>query len=91
MNLYNTNIQFRNELYKNLRKEKTKMNKQLMISADEVAETLGVSISYAYKVVRLLNKELEAKGFITVAGRVSRRYFEEKFYGSEGVFNNVGA
>ncbi len=67
------------------------MNKQLMISADEVAETLGVSISYAYKVVRLLNKELEEKGFITVAGRVSRRYFEEKFYGSEGVFNNVGA
>ena len=48
-------------------------------------------MSYAYKVVRLLNKELEAKGFITVAGRVSRRYFEEKFYGSEGVFNNVGA
>ena len=67
------------------------MNKQLMISADEVAETLGVSISYVYKVVRLLNKELEAKGFITGAGRVSRRYFEEKFYGSEGVFNNVGA
>ena len=32
------------------------MNKQLMISADEVAETLGVSMSYAYKVVRLLNK-----------------------------------
>ena len=27
------------------------MNKQLMISADEVAETLGVSMSYAYKVV----------------------------------------
>ena len=67
------------------------MNRQLMISADEVAETLGVSMSYAYKVVRILNKELEAKGFITVAGRVSRRYFEEKFYGSEGVFNNVGA
>lgn len=55
------------------------MNKQLMISAGEVAETLGVSMSYDYKVVRLLNKELEAKGFITVTGRVSRRYFEGKF------------
>ena len=84
-------MQFGTELYKFLGKEETAMNKQLMISADEVAETLGVSMSYAYKVVRLLNKELEAKGFITVAGRVSRRYFEEKFYGSEGVFNNVGA
>lgn len=46
------------------------MNKKLMISADEVAEALGVSMSHAYKIVRLLNKDLEAKGFITVAGRV---------------------
>ena len=67
------------------------MNKKLMISADEVAEALGVSMSHAYKIVRLLNKDLEVKGFITVAGRVSRRYFEEKFYGSEGVITNVGA
>ena len=43
------------------------MNKKLMISADEVAEALGVSMSHAYKIVRLLNKDLEAKGFITVA------------------------
>ena len=67
------------------------MNKKLMISADEVAEALGVSMSHAYKIVRLLNKDLEANGCITVAGRVSRRYFEEKFYGSEGVITNVGA
>ncbi len=67
------------------------MNKKLMISANEVAEALGVSMSHAYKIVRLLNKDLETKGFITVAGRVSRRYFEEKFYGSEGVITNVGA
>lgn len=67
------------------------MNKKLMMSADEVAETLGVSISHAYKIVRALNKDLESKGFITVAGRVSRRYFEEKFYGEEGVFTNVSS
>ncbi len=67
------------------------MNKKLMISADEVAEALGISMSHAYKIVRLLNKDLESKGFITVAGRVSRRYFEEKFYGSEGVITNVGS
>lgn len=40
------------------------MNKKLMISADEVAESLGVSMSHAYKIVRLLNKDLEAKGYI---------------------------
>ena len=28
-----------------------------------------------------LKKELEEKGFITIAGRVSRKYYEEKFYG----------
>lgn len=67
------------------------MNKKLMMSADEVAETLGVSISHAYKIVRALNKDLESKGFITVAGRVSRRYFEEKFYGEEGVITNVSS
>jgi hypothetical protein len=52
---------------------------------------LDISTSHAYKIVRLLNKDLEAKGFITVAGRVSRRYFEEKFYGAEGVSANVGS
>ena len=65
------------------------MNKKLMMSADEVAETLGVSMSHAYKIVRALNKDLESKGFITVAGRVSRRYVEEKFYCAEGVITNV--
>ncbi len=28
-----------------------------------------------------MNEELEEKGFITIAGRVSRKYYEEKFYG----------
>ncbi len=49
--------------------------------AEEVAAELGVSVSYAYKVIRRLNEELGAKGFITIAGRVSRQYFEERVYG----------
>ena len=67
------------------------MTKKLMLSANEVAEILGISMSHAYKLVRLLNKDLQAKGFITVAGRVSRKYFEEKFYGSKGEIKDVGA
>ena len=31
--------------------------------------------------VREMNEELKQKGFLTIPGRVSRRYFEEKFYG----------
>ena len=36
---------------------------------------------YAYKLVREMNEELKQKGFLTIPGRVSRNYFEEKFYG----------
>ena len=48
----------------------------------DVAEELGVSESYAYKIIRQLNKELEKKGIITISGRVSREYFNKRVYGS---------
>ena len=40
------------------------------IRVDKVAKELEISESHAYKIMRKLNRELEAKGFITVAGRV---------------------
>ena len=52
------------------------------IRADEVAEELGVSKPYAYKLIRRLNEELKSKGFITIAGRVNRQYFNERLYGA---------
>ncbi len=48
---------------------------------EEVAEELGVSVSYAYKVIRRLNDELKEKGFVTIAGRINRQYFNERIYG----------
>lgn len=39
------------------------------IRVDEVADELGVSRPYAYKLIRQLNEELKGKGFITIAGR----------------------
>lgn len=57
------------------------MSNFVFIHADEVATALGVSKAYAYKVVRDLNKELKEKGFITIAGKVNRIYFEERIYG----------
>ena len=35
----------------------------------------------AYSLIQELNAELKEKGYLTVTGRVSRKYFEERFYG----------
>ena len=48
------------------------------IRVDEVAQELGISKSYAYKIVRKLNDELREQGYLTISGRVNRRYFMEK-------------
>ncbi len=57
------------------KKAKTKYCK-----AEEVAELLECSVSHARRIMQKLNKELEAEGKLTVAGRVSRRRLEERLY-----------
>lgn len=57
------------------------MAQSLFIKADEVAELLGVSRAEAYRVIKRLNDELSAKGYIVVNGRVNRKYLEEQIYG----------
>ena len=52
------------------------LNNTLFVTAGEIAEELGISKPFAYKLVRQMNEELEAKGFLTIAGRVSRKYYE---------------
>ena len=52
------------------------------ICADDVARELDVSKPYAYKLIRQLNEELKAKGFVTITGRVNRQYFYERLYGA---------
>ena len=56
--------------------------KNRFICAEEVAQELSVSKPYAYKLIRQLNEELKAKGFITISGRVNRQYFYERLYGA---------
>ena len=73
------------------------MNK-LFMKAEEIQEELGISKTYAYKIIKELNEELEniepyktafnnalktfeKMGYKTLAGRVSRKFFNEKFYG----------
>ena len=57
------------------------MGNKYLMRADEIAEELGVSKPYAYKLMQKLNKELAEKGFLVINGRVSRKYFEEQIYG----------
>lgn len=54
------------------------MEEKTFLTVDEVAEILSVSKSKAYEIVRQLSKEMKAKGFITVAARVSKTYFYER-------------
>ena len=51
----------------------------------EVAHVLGVSIATGYRIIQRLNKEMVEKGFIVIRGKVSRKYFSERFYDSQAV------
>ena len=53
------------------------------ITAKEVAEVLGISISKAYTIIRQLNDELKKRGYIIISGKCSLQYFKEKVYGLE--------
>ena len=48
------------------------------MKVDEVAQELGISKSYAYKIVQKLNAELKSLGSLTISGRVNRKYIMEK-------------
>lgn len=65
------------------------MENKVFITVDEVAQQVNVSKSFAYKIIRTLNNELKAKGYITIAGRVSRKFFEERIYRMSNVLGGV--
>lgn len=50
------------------------------VKVREVMQLCEVSESRAYRIMQQLNKELEAKGFVTTSGRVSRKYLMERLY-----------
>lgn len=54
------------------------MESNNFMRAEDMANELGVSKSYAYKIVQKLNAELREKGYLTISGRINRRYFMEK-------------
>jgi len=47
----------------------------MYVDAKEVMRTLGVSRGKAYKLIEQLNEELKAQGYVIIAGKCSRKYF----------------
>lgn len=56
------------------------MNEKFL-KVDDVMQILGISKSAAYNIMRQLNNELKEKGYAVIRGKISRKYFEERFYG----------
>ena len=50
-------------------------------TAKDIMAILGISKTNAYKIIRQLNDELMKMGYLVVSGKVSRKFFNEKFYG----------
>lgn len=57
------------------------MKENYLLTVGDVAEVLGISKGHAYKLIRKLNEELKASGYLIVAGKIPRAFFETKFYG----------
>ena len=57
------------------------MKEKKYLKAQDVAAYMEISIPMAYKIIRSLNDELVAQGYLVVAGRINRSYFEKKIYG----------
>ena len=61
------------------------MESKQFLKAEDVSAVLEISVPLAYKIIRQLNDELRSMGYLTVSGRVSRSYFEKKYYGGLAV------
>lgn len=57
------------------------MSEKNFLNAADVSEYMGISVPMAYKIIRRLNDELKSQGYITVAGKINRRFFEQKVNG----------
>lgn len=59
------------------------MADSLFMKVGEVAKELGVSTSFAYKLMRDLNEELAKTGCIVIQGRIDRKFFHDRIYGTK--------
>lgn len=57
--------------------------KKKFYRAEDIADMLSVSRTSAYRIIHKLNDELKTSGYITVAGRVPKTFFDKRFYSEE--------
>lgn len=57
------------------------ISKKKYLKVQDVAAYMEISVPMAYKIIRALNNELVAQGYLVVAGRVNRADFEKKVCG----------
>jgi hypothetical protein len=73
-----------------IRKEVEKMaNYQYMMGAQDIAAELNCSKSHAYKLLREMNKELSAQGYITMSGRIPKAYWATITFGCQVFVKSV--
>ena len=60
-----------------------------LYDVEDVMKITGMSQSYAYKIIRVLNKELSEKGYLVVPGKVNARYLNDR-YGIEETNEDPG-
>ena len=60
-------------------------SKPVIMGVEEVMHALSISRPYAYRVIRMLNSEMEQRGYTTIKGKVSRKYFYARFHCADGV------
>lgn len=63
------------------REKRSDMASSMFVTVEEVQSDLDVSRSHAYRIIRDMNEELRKRGYLTIAGRVSRKNYEERLYG----------
>ncbi|GLI57773.1 hypothetical protein PM10SUCC1_32870 [Propionigenium maris DSM 9537] len=56
-----------------------------LLNAADVAEICQVKISKAYNIIREVNQEMEAEGYLVIKGRVNREYL----FGRLGISKEV--
>lgn len=54
---------------------------KLYLTAGDISELIGVSLGTGYRIVRKLNSELEQEGFIVIAGKIPRKFFDQRYFG----------
>ncbi len=47
---------------------------------NDVMKLTGYAINKCRRIIKMLNDELVAKGYLVIAGKVPKKYYHERFY-----------